>query len=41
MLWIDDSLCKMKKDNNMLKRCFADGTLAENDVIDHKTISQA
>jgi hypothetical protein len=31
----------MKKDNNMLKRCCADGILAENDVIDHKTISHA
>ena len=41
MLWIDDSLYKMKKDNNMLKRCFADGILAENDAIEHKTISHA
>ena len=41
MLWIDDSLCKTKRDNNMLKRYFADGILAENDVIDRKTISHA
>ena len=41
MLWIDDSLCKTKKDNNMLKICFADDILAENDVIVHKNISHA
>ena len=32
---------KEKKNNNMSKRCFTDGILAENDVIDHKTISHA
>ena len=35
------SYAKKKKDNNMPKRCFVDGILAENDVIDHKTISHA
>jgi len=32
---------KRKNNNNMPKRCFADGILAENDVIDLKTISYA
>jgi len=32
---------KNKKDNNMPKRCFVDGILAENDAIDWKTISHA
>ena len=32
---------KEKKNNNMPKRCFTDSMLAENDAIDHKTISHA
>ena len=32
---------KEKKNNNMPKICFTDGILAENDVIDRKTISHA
>ena len=32
---------KEKKDRNMQKRCFTDSILAENDVIDHKTMSHA
>ena len=30
---------KEKKDNNIKKRCFIEGILAKNDVIDHKTVS--
>ena len=33
------SYAKKKKDDNMPKRCFTDSMLAENDEIDHKTIS--
>ena len=29
MFWIDDKLCENKKNDNMPKRCFADGILAE------------
>ena len=32
---------KEKKNNNMSIRCFTDSILAENDAIDHKTISPA
>jgi len=32
---------KEKKNNNMPKICFTDIMLAENDAIDHKTISHA
>ena len=32
---------KGKKNNNMPIRCFTDSMLAENDAIDHKTISHA
>ena len=32
------SYAKKKNDNNMPKRCFVDGILAENDAIDLKTI---
>ena len=32
---------KKKKNDNMPKRCFTNGILAENDAIDLKTISHA
>ena len=35
------SYVKEKKDNNMPKRCFTDGILAEKDAIDQKIIFHA